>query len=58
MLDGAPTTAIERVMARLEALSRDLAADNRFRLGLLGQSASRAYVLDWAGGARNAARIR
>jgi signal transduction histidine kinase len=41
----------ERVMARLEALSRDLAADNRFRLGLLGQSASRAYVLDWAGGA-------
>ena len=41
----------ERVVARLEALSRDLAADNRFRLGLLGQSASRAYVLDWAGGA-------
>lgn len=39
----------ERVVARLEALSRDLAADNRFRLGLLGQSASRAYVLDWAG---------
>jgi len=43
--------ARERVVARLEALSRDLAADNRFRLGLLGQSASRAYVLDWAGGA-------
>jgi len=39
----------ERVVARLEALSSDLAADNRFRLGLLGQSASRAYVLDWAG---------
>jgi signal transduction histidine kinase len=39
----------ERVVARLEALSRDLAADNRFRLGLLGHSASRAYVLDWAG---------
>ena len=39
----------EGVAARLEALSRDLAADNRFRLGLLGQSASRGYVLDWAG---------
>jgi signal transduction histidine kinase len=39
----------ERIVARLEALSRDLATDNRFRLGLLGQSASRAYVLDWAG---------
>ena len=39
----------EQLVARLEALSRDLAADNRFRLGLLGQSASRAYMLDWAG---------
>ena len=41
----------ERVVARLDALSRDLANDNRFRLGLLGQSGSRVYVLDWAGDA-------
>lgn len=41
----------ERVVARLDALSRDLADDNRFRLGLLGQSGSRVYVLDWAGDA-------
>ena len=39
----------ERLAARLGALAGDLAADNRFRLGLLGQSASRGYVLDWAG---------
>jgi two-component system nitrogen regulation sensor histidine kinase NtrY len=39
----------ESIAARLEALSRNLASDNRFRLGLLGESASRAYVLDWAG---------
>jgi len=39
----------EGVVARLDALGRDLAADNRFRLGLLGESASRAYLLDWAG---------
>jgi signal transduction histidine kinase len=39
----------EGIVARLDALGRDLAADNRFRLGLLGESASRAYVLDWAG---------
>jgi two-component system, NtrC family, nitrogen regulation sensor histidine kinase NtrY len=39
----------ERVAARLQALGRGLTADNRFRLGLLGESASRAYVLDWAG---------
>ena len=39
----------ERVAARLEALARDLAADNRFRLELQGPSPSRAYVLDWAG---------
>jgi signal transduction histidine kinase len=38
----------ERVVARLDALSRDLAADNRFRLALLGESASRSYLLDWA----------
>jgi signal transduction histidine kinase len=38
----------ERLAARLDALSRDLAADNRFRLGLLGEAASRAYLLDWA----------
>jgi signal transduction histidine kinase len=45
--------AVERavVAARLEALARDLTADNRFRLGLLGQSGSRTYLLDWAGGA-------
>ena len=39
----------ERVAARLQALGRGLTADNRFRLGLLGESASRGYVLDWAG---------
>ncbi len=39
----------EGVIARLDALGRDLAADNRFRLGLLGESASRSYLLDWAG---------
>jgi signal transduction histidine kinase len=39
----------EAVVARLDALGRDLAGDNRFRLGLLGESAARAYVLDWAG---------
>jgi hypothetical protein len=39
----------ERIAARLDALTSDLAADNRFRLGLLGESPSRAYVLDWAG---------
>lgn len=38
-----------RVAARLEALARDVSTDNRFRLGLLGESPSRAYVLDWAG---------
>jgi signal transduction histidine kinase len=37
------------VAARLDALARELAADNRFRLGLLGETASRAHVLDWAG---------
>jgi two-component system nitrogen regulation sensor histidine kinase NtrY len=39
----------EQIAERLDALRRDLAADNRFRLGLLGESASRGYVLDWAG---------
>jgi signal transduction histidine kinase len=39
----------ERIAARLDALVRALVADNRFRLGLQGESASRAYVLDWAG---------
>jgi signal transduction histidine kinase len=37
------------VAARLDALARDLAVDNRFRLGLLGETTSRAHVLDWAG---------
>ena len=41
----------DRIATRLEALGRSLEADNRFRLGLLGQPTSRAYVLDWAGGA-------
>ncbi|HEY9506945.1 MAG TPA: HAMP domain-containing sensor histidine kinase, partial [Gemmatimonadales bacterium] len=39
----------EGVVARLDALGRDLAGDNRFRLALLGESASRGYLLDWAG---------
>lgn len=39
----------ERVAVRLDALARDLAADNRFRLGLLGERSARGYVLDWAG---------
>jgi signal transduction histidine kinase len=38
-----------RIAARLDALARDLAADNRFRLDLLGPSGSRRYQLDWAG---------
>jgi two-component system, NtrC family, nitrogen regulation sensor histidine kinase NtrY len=42
----------ERVSARLTALARDLTADNRFRLAAVqGDAASRAYLLDWAGGA-------
>jgi signal transduction histidine kinase len=39
----------ERLVARLDALGRDLAADNRFRLGLMGESGARTYMLDWAG---------
>lgn len=39
----------DRVAARLAALARDLSTDNRFRLGLLGETPSRADVLDWAG---------
>ncbi|HEX2220429.1 MAG TPA: ATP-binding protein [Gemmatimonadales bacterium] len=39
----------DRVAARLAALARDLSTDNRFRLGLLGETSSRAAVLDWAG---------
>jgi signal transduction histidine kinase len=42
----------ERVAARLGALARDLTGDNRFRLAAIqGDAASRAYLLDWAGGA-------
>ena len=42
----------ERVAARLVALAKDLSADNRFRLAAVqGEAASRAYLLDWAGGA-------
>jgi signal transduction histidine kinase len=39
----------ERLVDRLDALGRDLAADNRFRLGLMGESGARTYMLDWAG---------
>ncbi len=42
----------ERVAARLVALAKDLSADNRFRLAAVqGDAASRAHLLDWAGGA-------
>lgn len=42
----------ERVAAQLVALAKDLSADNRFRLATVqGEAASRAYLLDWAGGA-------
>jgi signal transduction histidine kinase len=42
----------ERVMGRLVALVKDLSADNRFRLAAVqGETASRTYLLDWAGGA-------
>ena len=42
----------ERVAARLAALAKDLASDNRFRLAAVqGETASRGYLLDWAGGA-------
>lgn len=38
--------------ARLTALGKDLARDNRFRLAALqGQPAARSYLLDYAGGA-------
>ena len=46
-------TALERESAtiggRLEALAADLIGDNRFRLGLRGDLASRKYLLDYAG---------
>jgi signal transduction histidine kinase len=42
----------EMVAARLAALGRDLARDNRFRLAAVqGQPAARSYLLDYAGGA-------
>jgi signal transduction histidine kinase len=42
----------ERVVGRLAALVKDLSADNRFRLAAVqGETASRTYLLDWAGGA-------
>ncbi|HUQ14991.1 MAG TPA: ATP-binding protein [Gemmatimonadales bacterium] len=42
----------ERVVGRLVALVKDLSADNRFRLAAVqGETASRTYLLDWAGGA-------
>jgi signal transduction histidine kinase len=42
----------ERVAGRLVALVRDLSTDNRFRLAAVqGETASRTYLLDWAGGA-------
>jgi signal transduction histidine kinase len=42
----------ERVAGRLVALVKDLSADNRFRLAAVqGETASRTYLLDWAGGA-------
>jgi signal transduction histidine kinase len=37
------------IASRLGALSRDLSADNRFRLGLRGEPNSRKYLLDYAG---------
>ena len=42
----------ERVVGRLVALVKDLSADNRFRLAAVqGETGSRTYLLDWAGGA-------
>ena len=42
----------ERVVGRLVALAKDLSADNRFRLAAVqGETGSRTYLLDWAGGA-------
>jgi signal transduction histidine kinase len=42
----------ERVVGRLVALVKELSADNRFRLvAVQGETASRTYLLDWAGGA-------
>jgi signal transduction histidine kinase len=42
----------ESVVARLDALAEELAAENRFRLAAVnGEAASRGYLLDWAGGA-------
>jgi signal transduction histidine kinase len=42
----------ERVVGRLAALVKDLSTDNRFRLAAVqGETGSRTYLLDWAGGA-------
>lgn len=46
-------TALQResatVASRLDALASDLTGDNRFRLGLRGDPATRKYILDYAG---------
>jgi len=39
------------VSARLQALARSLADDNRFRLAVRGSTDERGYLLDWAGNA-------
>ena len=52
-LAAVTATDLERVSAtlegRLKALAADLIDDNRFRLGLRGEPASRKYLLDYAG---------
>ena len=48
----------ERVDRQVSELARELAADNRFRLAAIqGDPASRAYLLDWAGGAMRLAGL-
>ncbi len=48
----------ERVDRQVSELARDLTADNRFRLAAIqGDPASRAYLLDWAGGAMRLAGL-
>lgn len=44
--------------ARLQSLASDLAADNRFRIGIAnGNAAERRWLLDWAGGSMQLAGL-
>ena len=49
VLESALQRESAAVAARLEALASDLLVDNRFRLGIRGDPASRKYLLDYGG---------